>query len=83
MKTFYYHKKNILSQLLEYTYKKATEEPSVAYEIGSIISVVGKSTLEMMSFFHADKKSHMTYNEKQPNHSLESIIWNTLRIPQN
>ncbi|PZO94490.1 MAG: hypothetical protein DI617_06255, partial [Streptococcus pyogenes] len=31
---------------------------------GSIISVVGKSTLEMMGLFHADKKSHMTYNEK-------------------
>ncbi len=50
---------------------------------GSIISVVGKSTLEMMGLFHADKKSHMTYNEKQQNNSLESIIWNTLRIPQN
>uniref|UniRef100_UPI001F29A1AF hypothetical protein n=1 Tax=Streptococcus halichoeri TaxID=254785 RepID=UPI001F29A1AF len=42
---------------------------------GSIISVVGKSTLEMMGLFHADKKSHMTYNEKQQNNSLESIIW--------
>ncbi len=50
---------------------------------GSIISVVGKSTLEMMGLFHADKKFHMTYNEKRQNNSLESIIWNTLRIPQN
>ncbi len=50
---------------------------------GSIISVVGNATLEMMGFFHADKKSHMTYHEKQQNNSLESIIWNNLRIPQN
>ncbi|WP_236563522.1 hypothetical protein, partial [Streptococcus halichoeri] len=51
----------------------------LAISHGSIISVVGKSTLEMMGLFHADKKSHMTYNEKQQNNSLESIIWNTLR----
>ncbi len=33
---------------------------------GSIISVVGKSTVEIMEPFEYIQKSHMTYNEKQP-----------------
>jgi len=35
---------------------------------GSIISVVGKSTVEIIEpFFSVEKKSHMTYNEKRRN----------------
>ncbi len=49
---------------------------------GSIISVVGNSTLEIMELLSVQKKSHMTYNEKRPNNSLERLIWNYLRIPQ-
>lgn len=49
---------------------------------GSIISVVGNSTVEIIGLF-VHQKSHKTYHEKQPNNSLEKLIWKTLRIPQN
>ena len=35
---------------------------------GSIISVVGKTTVGMMEPICCRKKSHKIYNEKRPNH---------------
>ncbi|VOA38306.1 IS1167 transposase [Streptococcus pneumoniae] len=33
--------------------------------------------------FCVEKKSHMTYNEKRQNNSLERIIWNNYILSQN
>jgi len=35
---------------------------------GSIISVVGKTTVEIIELFECTQKSHKNYNEKRPNH---------------
>ncbi|KXV83635.1 transposase [Streptococcus pneumoniae] len=35
------------------------------------------------AYFVVEKKSHMTYNEKRQNNSLEKIIWNNYILSQN
>ncbi|VLI79316.1 IS1167, transposase [Streptococcus pneumoniae] len=35
------------------------------------------------AYFVVEKKSHMTYNEKRPNNSLERFIWNNYILSQN
>ncbi len=40
----------------------------VLTHFGSIISVVGKTTVEIIGFLSVHKKSHKNYNEKRPNH---------------
>ncbi|NLQ65938.1 hypothetical protein D3846_10320 [Streptococcus mutans] len=36
--------------------------------MGSIISIVGKTTVEIIELFECTQKSHKNYNEKRPNH---------------
>ena len=50
---------------------------------GSIIFVVGNPLWILWSLFCVEKKSHMTYNEKRSNNSLERIIWNNYILSQN
>ena len=46
---------------------KGNEKRANALFSGSIISVVGKTTVEIIELFECRQKSHKNYNEKQPN----------------
>jgi len=61
--------------------KKEAEKTAQKY--GSIIFVVGNPLWILWSLFCVEKKSHMTYNEKRSNNSLERIIWNNYILSQN
>ncbi|WP_233262863.1 hypothetical protein, partial [Streptococcus pneumoniae] len=56
-----YHKKE----------KSLGQNSSRPQKSGSIIFVVGKSPMDIMEPILCRKKSHMTYNEKRQNNSLE------------
>ncbi|CWC09082.1 transposase-like protein [Streptococcus pneumoniae] len=47
------------------------------------ITVLNLALLDSGAYFCVEKKSHMTYNEKRQNNSLERIIWNNYILSQN
>ena len=55
----------------------------IVSNFGSIIFVVGNPLWILWNLFCVEKKSHMTYNEKRSNNSLERIIWNNYILSQN
>ena len=46
----------------------------IAKLVSSIISVVGRSTVEIIELLSVHKKSHKNYNEKRPNHHQEELM---------
>ncbi|EJN95061.1 hypothetical protein D822_04039 [Streptococcus ratti FA-1 = DSM 20564] len=56
--------------------RKQRSDPVLTQKTGSIISVMGKITAEIIELFECIQKNHMTYNEKRSNKGLKQKVSN-------